>query len=246
MVELLHGDCLQVMRDLPDASVDMILADLPYGTTACKWDSVIPFEPLWKQLGRVCRDDGAIVLTAAQPFTSRLVMSKPEWFAYAWVWDKGVGASFVQAKRMPMRVHEDVLVFSPSGKTPRYFPQMVPKDKPVIFRGQKAQKNTAIPNTDRPPKVYTESYPRSIQAFSSRSKGSRGLHPTQKPVPLMEYLIRTYTQKGETVLDCTMGSGTTGVAAVNTGRNFVGIEREAEYLEIARNRIELPAQGSLL
>jgi site-specific DNA-methyltransferase (adenine-specific) len=121
MVELLHGDCLQVMRDLPNNSVDMILTDLPYGTTACKWDVVIPFEPLWEQWERICRIDGAIVLTAAQPFTSQLVMSNPRCFAYAWVWDKGVGASFVQAKRMPMRVHEDVLVFCPSGKTPEIF-----------------------------------------------------------------------------------------------------------------------------
>jgi site-specific DNA-methyltransferase (adenine-specific) len=246
MIQLLHGDCLEIMSDLPDASVDMILTDLPYGTTACKWDVVIPFEPLWQQWERICRFDGAIVLTAAQPFTSQLVMSNPKCFAYAWVWDKGVGASFVQAKRMPMRVHEDVLVFSPSGKTPRYFPQMVPKDKPLTVKESKACKNAAIPINPRPAKTYTESYPRSIQSFSSRSAGSRGLHPTQKPVPLMEYLINTYTKPGEVVLDCCMGSGTTGVAAMNTGRRFIGIEREADYLAISRERIQFPEQGSLL
>lgn len=238
MIQLLHGDCLQVMRDLPDASVDMILTDLPYGTTACKWDVVIPFEPLWEQWERICRFDGAIVLTAAQPFTSQLVMSNARCFAYAWIWDKGVGGSFVQAKRMPMRVHEDVLVFCPSGKTPRYFPQMVPKEKPLSVKESKAYKdNTSIPRNARPAKTYTESYPRSIQAFSSRSAGSRGFHPTQKPVPLMEYLIKTYTQPEEVVLDCCMGSGTTGVAAINSGRHFIGIERETEYLMIAHERM---------
>lgn len=236
-MQLILGDCLQAMEGLPDASVDMILTDLPYGTTACKWDVVIPFEPLWHQWKRICRFDGAIVLTAAQPFTSKLVMSNPKGFAYAWVWDKGVGASFVQAKRMPMRVHEDVLIFSPSGKTPRYFPQMVPKDKPLTVKESKACKNAAIPINPRPAKTYTESYPRSIQSFSSRSAGSRGLHPTQKPVPLMEYLIKTYTQRGETVLDCCMGSGTSGVAAVQIGRKFIGIEKDENYFEIAKERI---------
>ena len=237
-MQLIFGDCLQAMQDLPDASVDMILTDLPYGTTACKWDVVIPFEPLWKQWERICRFDGAIVLTAAQPFTSRLVMSNPKCFAYAWVWDKGVGGSFVQAKRMPMRIHEDVLVFSPSGKTPRYFPQMVPKEKPLKVKESRAYKeNTSIPRNARPAKTYTESYPRSIQSFSSRSVGSRGLHPTQKPVPLMEYLINTYTQPNEVVLDCCMGSGSTGVAAINTGRNFIGIEKNNDYFEAAEKRI---------
>ncbi len=242
MIELLHGDCLERLKELPPASVDMVLTDLPYGTTACKWDSVIPFQPLWESWFRVCRPDGAIVLTAAQPFTSQLVMSNPKYFAYSWVWDKGVGASFVQAKRMPMRVHEDVLVFCPSGKTPRYFPQMVPRDKPLTVKESKAYKDAAIPTNPRPAKTYTESYPKSIQYFSSRSSGSRGLHPTQKPVPLMEYLIRTYTEPGDTVMDCCMGSGTTGVAAINTGRRFIGIERDAQYFAIAKKRLDLPEQ----
>lgn len=234
------GDCLEVMGGLSPASVDMVLTDLPYGTTACKWDTVIPFEPLWEHFLRVCRPDGAIVLTAAQPFTSRLVMSNPKCFAYAWVWDKGVGGSFVQAKRMPMRIHEDVLVFCPSGKTPRYFPRMTPKQKPLTVGESRAyKKNTAIPRNARPAKTYTESYPKSIQHFSSRSSGSRGLHPTQKPVDLMGYLINTYTKEGETVLDCCMGSGTTGVAAIQSNRRFIGIELERDYFAIAQERLKV-------
>lgn len=251
-MQLILGDCLEQMALLPSSSVDMVLTDLPYGTTACKWDAVIPLEPLWKEWLRLCRTDGAIVLTAAQPFTSQLINSNLKCFAYTWVWDKGVGASFVQAKRMPMRVHEDVVVFSPSKKTPRYFPQMVPRDKPLTVKESKACKNAAIPINPRPAKTYTESYPRSIQFFSSRSADSRGLHPTQKPVALMEYLINTYTLPGETILDCTMGSGTTGVAAANTGREFIGIERDPAYFEIAKTRLNLcepcangPVQPSL-
>ena len=237
---LLLGDTLERMKEIPDGNVDMILCDLPYGTTACKWDSVIPFEPLWAAYRRVCKKNAAIVLTASQPFTTALIASNYEMFAYEWIWDKGVSASFVQAKRMPMRVHENVLVFCPSGQTPRYFPQMTPKDKPVVFRGKTGRGANAIPVVDRPDfqKTYTESYPPTIQSFSSRSAGSRGIHPTQKPIALMEYLIRTYTNEGETVLDNTMGSGTTGVACVNLGRNFIGIERDESYFAIAKHRIE--------
>ena len=237
---LLLGDTLERMKEIPDGSVDMVLCDLPYGTTACKWDSVIPFAPLWGQYRRVCKPNAAIVLTASQPFASALVMSNTEMFAYEWVWDKGVSASFVQAKRMPMRVHENVLVFCPSGKTPTYHPQMVPKERPIVNRGRTAGGDDAIPvkSCSDLGKVYEESYPPTIQKFSCRTSGSRGLHPTQKPVALMEYLIRTYTQQGETVLDNTMGSGTTGVACVNLGRNFIGIERDESYFAIAKQRIE--------
>lgn len=245
-INLMQGDCLDRMAEIPDNSVDMVLCDLPYGTTACKWDSVIPFEPLWAHYRRVCKRNAAIVLTASQPFTSALVMSNVEMFAYEWVWDKGVSASFVQAKRMPMRVHENILVFCPSGQTPRYFPQMTPKDKPLTVAESKACKDAAIPTNPRPAKTYTESYPPTIQRFSSRSAGSRGLHPTQKPVALMEYLIRTYTNEGETVLDNTMGSGTTGVACVNTGRNFIGIERYPDYFKIAEARINNAKAEKLL
>lgn len=239
-MKLMMGDCLERMAEIPDGSVDMVLADLPYGTTACKWDSVIPFEPLWAAYRRVCKPNAAIVLTASQPFTTALIASNYAMFAYEWIWDKGVSASFVQAKRMPMRVHENVLVFCPSGRTPRYYPQMTQKDQPVVNRGRSARKDYAIPvkSCADMGKVYTESYPPTIQSFSSRASGSRGLHPTQKPVALMEYLIRTYTNAGETVLDNTMGSGTTGVACANTGRRFIGIERDEGYFAIAKQRIE--------
>ena len=238
-LQLFNGDCLVEMAKIPNGSVDMVMADLPYGTTACKWDSVIPFEPLWAAYKRVCKPNAAIVLTASQPFTSVLVASNLDQFAYEWIWDKGVSASFVQAHRIPMRVHENVLVFCPNGQTPRYFPQMTPKSKPVVNRGRTARGDDAIPvkSCRDIGKVYTESYPPTIQSFSCRTSGSRGLHPTQKPVALMEYLIRTYTLPGETVLDNTMGSGTTGVACMNTGRNFVGIEQDSGYFAIAQKRI---------
>ena len=238
--ELMMGDCLERMQEIPDGSVDMILCDLPYGTTACKWDTVIPFEPLWEAYRRVTKKNAAIVLTASQPFTSALVMSNVKEFAYEWVWDKGVSASFVQAKRMPMRIHENVLIFCPNGKTPAYYPQMTPKDKPQTNRGRTVKREDAIPLADHSQMIgreYTESFPPTIQKFSIRSAGSRGFHPTQKPVALMEYLIKTYTNPGELVLDNTMGSGTTGVACMNTGRRFIGIERDPEYFAICEDRI---------
>lgn len=235
---LVQGECLEAMREIPDASIDMVLCDLPYGTTACKWDTVIPFEPLWSEYRRVAKPNAAIVLTAAQPFTTALIQSNIQHFAYAWVWNKGVSASFVQAKRMPMRIHEDVLVFCANGKTPRYFPQMTQRDKAITYRGHKAKPNEAIPLKDAAiGKVYTEKYPETILEFSCRTAGDRGHHPTQKPVALMEYLIRTYTNQGDTVLDNTMGSGTTGVACLNTGRRFIGMERELSCFEVACQRV---------
>lgn len=248
MIELLHGDCLELMRDLPDNSVDMILCDLPYGTTACKWDSVIPFEPLWAEYRRISKPSAAIVLTASQPFTSTLVMSNPTQFRHQWYWDKKRSGSFVQAKRMPMKHIEDVLVFSLSGQ-PQYHPIMVARDKPMKVGGRKASsKGEAIPNRSHNTveflnKVYTESYPKTIIEMAVPNTES-GLHPTQKPVSLMEYLIRTYTNEGGMVLDNCMGSGTTGVACKNTGRNFIGIERDENYFNIARDRIYGSATNS--
>lgn len=241
--KLMRGDCLEVLDYVPSGSIDLVLCDLPYGTTACSWDAVIPFEPLWAEYRRVTRRGAAIVLTACQPFTTALATSNMNAFRYTWVWDKKFAGNFVQAKRMPLRVHEDVLVFSFGDKMPAYYPQMTQRDAPIKNGGNKQA--AAIPirrtaNADafgKSVKEYTDKHPTTILEFSNRD-GERGLHPTQKPVALMEYLIRTYTNPGDTVLDNCMGSGTTGVAAVNTGRNFIGIEKDDAYFQIAKERID--------
>lgn len=225
---LMLGDCLERMSEIADGSVDMILADLPYGTTACKWDSVIPFEPLWAHYKRVTKPNAAIVLTASQPFTSALVMSNPDWFKYSWVWRKSAATGHLKAKRMPMKNHEDILIFCRS--SPRYAPQGLTRFGKVTRRGGNGDCYGASGASNF--QDFT-GYPRTVQDFPSE----RGFHPTQKPVALMEYLIRTYTREGETVLDNTMGSGTTGVAARNTKRRFIGIERDPEYFAIARARV---------
>ena len=226
MIELMQGDCLEVMKEIPDGSVDMVLTDPPYGTTACKWDTVIDLPLMWEQLKRITKPNGAIVMTASQPFTSALVMSNPKMFKYCWVWNKRTSANVGAARFQPMKVHEDVLVFGGG-----YKPQMTTGK--MRMRGGKAANGTAngsLPSVYYPTDQY---YPISILDI----KTERGLHPTQKPVALMEYLIRTYTNEGETVLDFTMGSGTTGVAAKNTGRKFIGIELDKEYFKIAARRI---------
>ena len=237
--ELHLGDCLEVMKSIPDGSIDLVLADPPYGTTACKWDSIIPLEPMWEQLKRIIKPNGAIVLTASQPFTTALISSNLKCFCYSWIWDKQFGANFAQAKRQPLKVHEDVLVFSDSGKMPTYYPEMTKRDKP-IKKGKNVNESGAIPlvaNESYNGKVYDEKYPSSILEFSCRDK-ERGLHPTQKPVALMEYLIKTYTNEGETVIDFTAGSFTTGVACVNLNRRFIGIELDKDYFDIGVNRIK--------
>ena len=232
MVDLKHGDCLELMKDIPDGSVDMILCDLPYGTTACKWDSVIPFEPLWEQYKRLIKDEGAICLFGSEPFSTELRHSNLKMFKYDWVWEKEQGANFMLCKYQPYKVHEIVSVFSKA--THNYFPQMT-DGKPYV-----SGKGTSGDITGNVPKVQTKNdgkrYPRSIQKFCTEKSKSK--HPTQKPVALLEYLIRTYTNEGETVLDFTAGSGSTGVACVNTNRNFIGIEIDEGYFEIARKRIE--------
>lgn len=234
----MQGCCLERMAEIPDGSVDMILCDLPYGTTACKWDSVIPFEPLWAHYRRVTKKNAAIVLTASQPFTSALVMSNIEAFRYCWVWDKEIHANFACAKVQPLKVHEDVAVFSFSAH--RYFPI---KTKGAInhSRAGTPEKSREFLSSSTMKGALSDmsgmKFPKSIQRFP-KHPSQCGLHPTQKPVDLMEYLIRTYTNEGETVLDNTMGSGTTGVACLNTGRRFIGIERDEMYFEIARKRID--------
>lgn len=229
------GDCLELMKDLPDARVDLILCDLPYGTTQNKWDSVIPFEPLWEQYARVCK--GAIVLTATQPFSSALVMSNPDMFKYQWTWVKSKITGVLNAKRMPVRKHEQVLVFSRRPTT--YNPQGLVA-KGTTTRQGNSSANYGARNSEQYVQDWTN-WPRDVLEIPSEGKT---VHPTQKPVALMEYLIRTYTNEGDVVLDNCMGSGTTGVACANTGRKFIGMEMDAEYFEIASSRIEQAWQAA--
>lgn len=230
-IKLLQGDCLEFMKDIPDGSVDLVLTDPPYGTTACKWDSVIPFEPMWEQLNRIIKPNGAICLFGSEPFSSALRMSNIKNFKYDWIWEKEQGANFMLCKYQPYKVHEIVSVFSKAKHN--YFPQMT-KGKSYI-----SGKGTSGEITGNRRKVQTKNegkrYPRSIQRFNTEKHKST--HPTQKPIALLEYLINTYTNEGETVLDFTMGSGSTGVACVNTKRNFIGIELDENYFNIAKERI---------
>lgn len=243
MFDLMLGDCLERMQEIPDGSVDLVLTDPPYGTTACKWDAVIPFEPMWAAVRRVLKPKGAAVFTASQPFTSALVMSNADNFKYEWIWEKAVGSNFATLKYQPMKEHENIVVFS--NKTHFYFPQKQPRKGSGKARLQYGNNGSVTGETTGAltfsgftPETYDHDWrnPSSVQYFNNRESG-RGLHPTQKPVALMEYLIRTYTNEGEKVLDFTMGSGTTGVAAANTGRRFIGIERDETYFTIAQRRI---------
>jgi len=242
--DLHRGDCLDVMQGIPDGSVDMVMTDPPFGTTACKWDSVIPFEPMWVQLKRIVKPSGAIVLMASQPFTSALVMSNVKMFKYCWVWEKTRTSGFWDCAFRPLKGHEDIVVFSAGGAANGSKIVMVYNPQGILPAA--AQKWTSKPlgANSRTPSAKegvrkASNYPRSVQRFDSEGKT---VHPTQKPVALMEYLIRTYTNAGETVLDFTMGSGTTGVAAANTDRNFIGIERDPEYFDIAVGRIQQARQ----
>jgi site-specific DNA-methyltransferase (adenine-specific) len=230
---LMLGDCLERMNEIPDGSVDMVMCDLPYGTTACKWDSIIPFEPLWAAYRRACKKNAAIVLTASQPFTSALVMSNPKAFRHEWIWMKNRAANAMTAKYGPMKRHENVLVFADSA--PTYNPQLR-KGKP--YRGYRSAESKIGEHLGCANSVHKDNPDGILQPITQLEfSGERGAHPTQKPVALMEYLIKTYTNEGETVLDNTMGSGTTGVACQNTARNFIGIERDPAYFAIAQQRM---------
>ena len=230
--KIYNEDCLKGMRRIPDKSVDMILCDLPYGTTACKWDTIIPFEPLWEQYKRVIKDHGAIVLTSSQPFTSALVMSNPKWYKYSWVWNKSRAANGPIARFQPLKYHEDVLVFG-NGRT-EYNPQGLKYiGKEVSQGGESSDVVGGRTRNKRYIQQYTN-YPSSIQVFKNESNT---IHPTQKPVALFEYLIRTYTNEGETILDNCMGSGTTAIACINTDRNFIGFELDETYFNLANERI---------
>ncbi len=244
-MKLILGDCLEKMKDIADKSVDMVLTDPPYGTTACKWDSIIPLEPMWKQLKRIIKYNGAIIFTACHPFTSLLVMSNQKMFRYSLVYQKTTPTGHLNAKKMPLRCHEDILIFYK--KLPTYNPQKTKNHKRKVSSAISRRKS--IIRNNKKDKVYqneiiekvpdydsTERYPLSILKFSTDKQKST-LHPTQKPVALMEYLIKTYTNKNETVLDFAMGSGTTGVACKNLNRKFIGIEKDEKYFNITKERI---------
>ena len=236
MISLHHGDCLEVLPSLAAGAVDMILADLPYGTTRNKWDAVIPFEALWPEYWRVLKPDGAVVLTAQTPFDKMLGASQIRYLRYEWIWEKTEATGHLNSKKCPMKAHENVLVFY--RRLPFYDPQMTTGHvrKTAVQVNAKQSSNYGA-HGNKPPYNSTDRYPRSVQKFSTDKQMST-LHPTQKPVALMEYLIRTYTRGGETVLDNCMGSGTTGVACVNTGRRFIGIESDELYFGLADDRIE--------
>jgi DNA modification methylase len=228
------------MKAIPDGSVDMILCDLPYGTTACKWDVVIPLEPLWEQYGRTIKKNGAIVLFGSQPFTSVLVTSNLKAFRYEWIWQKNAGSNFAQVRFQPMKEHESVLVFSLEKSTYYPIPQLRAESgaervkTPVKYETKAEVYGMGDNETVLRITPSTLRCPSSVQKFNRE----RGFHPTQKPVALLEYLIRTYTNEGETVLDNCMGSGSTGVAAVNLNRRFIGIEKDEKYFEIASKRVK--------
>lgn len=229
--DLMEGDCLQLMAELPDASVDMILCDLPYGTTQNKWDSIIPLDALWRQYKRIAR--GAIVLTAQTPFDKVLGASNLAWLRYEWIWHKSKATGHLNAKMQPMKAHENVLVFY--DRLPTYNPQgLVRKTAPTIRKGRGGN-GTNYGKSDKDAVQEFENYPRSILEVASEG---RTVHPTQKPVVLMEYLILTYTNPGDVVLDNCMGSGTTGIACAKTGRRFIGMERDPKYFDIACDRVE--------
>src|SRR3990167_9954034 len=234
---IILGDCLEVMKDIPDKSIDMILADLPYGTTACKWDTIIPFEPLWEQYKRIIKDNGAIVLTASQPFTSTLVMSNIKMFKYEWIWSKKVGSGLLNANRLPLKSHESILIFYKN--QPTYNKQKW-IGKPNHARGNpKTTKNSLYGDydiVDNFDKTNNLKNPLSVIEFD-KIHPSKTIHPTQKPVALFEYLIKTYTNEGDLVLDNCAGSGTTAVACKNLGRKFIGIEISEKYCQIARERL---------
>lgn len=243
---IINGDCLEVMKDIDDRSIDCIICDLPFGITACKWDVVIPFEPLWEQYKRIIKPNGAIVLFGSQPFTSALVMSNPNWFKYEWIWLKNKGSNFAAIKYQPIKAHESVLVFC--GGRVNYYPIRESRTELSLKRDPIGSKRTSKPKLSAiNPSVlngmtktdYTYSIDGTRNPFSYQKfkVNYDYLHPTQKPVPLIEYLIKTYTKEGELILDNTAGSGTLAIAAINTNRNYICIEKDPHYFEVMRDRI---------
>lgn len=236
---LLQGDCLELMSRIPDGSIDMVLSDLPYGTTRCRWDTPINLQELWKQYRRVVKENGAIVLFSAQPFTTELISSNKAMYRYEWIWKKTQPSGFMNAKKMPLRTHENIEIFY--RKPPTYNPQMTHghQRKTATAYGTRELDGSSCYGREERNYTYdsTDRYPVDVLQYSTGDKSKR-LHPTQKPVDLLEYLVKTYTNPGETVLDNCMGAGSTGVACLNTGREFVGIELDPEYYQIAKERIE--------
>lgn len=247
-IQLYNGDCLELMKDIPDNSVDMCLTDPPYGMTACKWDSVIPFEPMWEQLKRIVKDNGAIALFGSEPFSSALRMSNIKMFKYDWVWKKSNPSNIALANKQPMKYHEIISIFY--SKQPLYIKQMIKRESQRIKQAHKndykfhnsGSEQTVLGYIEVDSKKYDDKLknPSSVIEINSLRPNSKEFikHGTQKPVALLEYLIKTYTLENETVLDFTMGSGSTGVACVNLNRKFIGIEKDKEYFEIAKKRIE--------
>ena len=231
-VDLKCGDCLEIMKEIPNESIDMILCDLPYGTTKNKWDSIIPLNELWEQYERIIKDNGAIVLFSQMPFTAELVHSNLKLFRYEWIWKKENGTGFLNAKKMPLKIHENILLFYK--KLPTYNPQMRKGFKPYKCKQGRHSTNYGAYEQGHITESNGERYPIDIIEF----KKDTGLHPTQKPVALLEYLIKTYTNEGDVVLDNCMGSGSTGVACKKLNRNFIGIELDEKYFNIAKERIE--------
>lgn len=247
-VQLMLGDCLERMKEIPDGSVDLILCDLPYGTTACKWDSVIPFDKLWEQYTRVIKQQSGVVLFGSQPFTSALIMSNPKLFKYNLVWEKSKASNFVHANYQPLKAHEDICIFSKAGaaqgtKLPMTYNKQMTQGIPYNKGKGHADNLHLSGGLTRKSSIELKNEsgsrtPRSVLYYATaESEGKAGLHPTQKPVKLMEYLIKTYSNEGNTVLDNCMGSGTTGVACINTARSFIGIEMNEDYFNIASKRI---------
>ena len=238
---LIHGDCLEKMKDISDASIDMVLCDPPYGTTACKWDTIIPLEPMWKELRRIIKPNGAILLFGNQPFTSILGASNASELQYSWHWDKEHATGHLNAKKRPMKRFEDILVFYKKQPTYNaqgliYSPKNMVNSDSHVARGGDNKTSTVSGGLKKEYQQEYTNWPRDILTF--KSENGNKMHPTQKPVPLLEYLIKTYTNEGETVLDFTMGSGSTGVACKNLKRNFIGIEKEENYFNIAKKRID--------
>ncbi len=236
-MHLIYWEAIEQMKTIPDGSIDAIITDPPYWTTACKWDSIIPFEPMWEQLKRIIKPNWAIVLFGSEPFTSILITSNLKGFKYRWDWNKKIPSGMSYARFRPMQQSEDICVFTKSGNKTIYNPQMVKREKPIKSGGTKPSESAPIANKDvNFKKTYEYKNPTTLIEFDKVRKGS--LHPTQKPVELLEYLIKTYTNEWELVLDFTMWSGTTWVACKNTNRNFIGIEMDKQYFDIAECRIK--------